>query len=72
MVEQLEQINAQELLSPIESSEVVINHEFIMILLCDICLGAAGIEKMDSRAIKVTKSHSRQDKGVTKITGHKI
>lgn len=72
MVEQLEQINARELLSTIESSEVVINHEFIMILCVTSAWGTAGKQKMGSRAIKVTKSHSGQDKGVTKITGHKI
>lgn len=58
MVGQLEQRKAIEPLSATESPEVVIHHEFIMILLCDICLGAPGTEKMNSGAVRMTKSHS--------------
>lgn len=49
MVEQLKQRNVIELLSTTESTEVVINHECIMMLLYDICLGTAGTEKMTIR-----------------------
>lgn len=71
MVKQLKQRNVIELLSTTESTDMVINHECIMMLLCDICLSTAGTEKMDNRAVRMT-SHSRQAKGVTKIMGHKI
>lgn len=66
IVEQLKQKNVIELLSTTESTEVVINHEYIMMLLCDICLGTAGTEKMDDRAVRMT-NHRCQDKNVTKI-----
>lgn len=76
MVEQLQQRNVIELLSTTESPEMVINHEFIMTLLRDslhICLGAAGTEKLDNRAVRMRSHGGRgQDKGVTKIMGHII
>ena len=45
-----------------------------MILLCDVCLGAAGVEKIDGRAIRITQSHnSGPDKGgITIMSRNKI
>lgn len=66
MEEQVEQRNVIELLSTNESPEVVINQEFIMKLLCNsthLLASSRYREKMDSKAIRMIRSHSGARQG---------